>query len=160
MVKLSLFLLSIDILITQQRRGCWLYFHLRNTIRMFRAIVVLYAQGFLAWFGYQLPCCSREILPYLGKPCPSRMERKVRKPLQLPESIHLSQQFVSLGYEMGQQLNLRLWQSCPWNKSTGDFHHIQTKTQEVLRPGQRYLDWNTVWSSGYLVYTAGDFSWF
>lgn len=158
MVKLSLFLFSIDILITQQKRGCWLYFHLRNTIRMFRAIVVFRAQGFSHGLATSSPVAVGRYYHTLGNLVHPGW--KVRKPLQLPESIHLSQQFVSLEYEMGQQLNLRLWQSCPWNKSAGDFHHIQTKPQEVLRPGQRYLDRNTVWSSGYLVYTAVDFSWF
>ena len=144
MVKLSPFLFSTDILTTQQKCGCWLYFRLKSASRMFHIIVAFCAQGLLPWYCYHLPSWGREILLHLGKACPSRMhglERQieVRKPLQLPESISLSQKFVCVEHEVGQQLNFRMCQSSHWNKGMDDFHHIQMKPEVVFRQGRQYL---------------------
>lgn len=93
MVKLSLFLFSTDILIIQQKCGSRLYFHLKTASRMLHSIVASCAQGLLPWSSYHLPSWDRETLQYLGKSC---LERKmeVRKPLQLPESISLTEVHV------------------------------------------------------------------
>lgn len=164
MVKLSLFLFSIDTLITQQKYGCWLYFHLKNASRMFHSTVVFYAPGLLPWSGCHLCSWGREILLHLGKSRMHGLERKMeaRKPLQLPESISLSQKFVWEKYEVGQQLDFGLGQPSPRNKDADDFHHIQMKPEEVFRQEQRDLASNITWTSAYLVTTAGDFSsfWF
>lgn len=143
MVKLSLFLFSTDVLITQQKCGCWLYFHLKNASRMLHAIVLFYAQGLLLWPGYHLPSWGREILLYLEKPCPSRMHGLEKKMEGRKEGSHYSSQRVSplhrslcvQGMRWGSSLTLDC-QSDTWYKGTDDFLHIQMKPEEVFRQGQ------------------------
>lgn len=121
---------STGILITQQKSGSWLYFHLKNALRMFQAIFVFSAQGLLLWSSYHLPSWGMEILLYLGNSCASSMhglegKMEVRKPLQLPESIS-SHKSLCAEYEVEQQFDCA-------SPLPDDFHHIQTKLEGVFR---------------------------